>query len=71
MWRKYDELTERQCMQVAAAFCGDVVLCRFDELCLSRLRREYGYFVDDDGVFCRRILTQITNWQAVSPFAEA
>jgi len=71
MWRKYDELTERQMTQAEAMFCGDWALCRRDELCVEFLRREYGYFVDDDGVFCRRILTQITNWQAVSPFAEA
>ena len=71
MWRKYDELTERQMAQAATMFAGDVVLCRRDELCVEYLRREYGYFVDADGVFCRRLRTQIADWQATSPFVEA
>ncbi len=61
MWKKYNELTERERASVAAMFSADTL---FPDVTVRR--SEFYYWCDDNGVLCRKRPSDVMSWK--SPF---
>jgi hypothetical protein len=67
MWTRWRDLFISQRAQADQMFSGDVGIALSGAASLLTLRNYYGYWVGDNGeIVCRRVVTQIHDWQATS-----